>query len=90
MRALVKDGYACTRAAASLGLFDIIAIGPDDVRCIQVKSNRWPGRPEKDALLSFTETHPHVSVEIWRWDDWKDKPKVKNLSVSLQVNAPVL
>lgn len=37
----IKDleaaGYRCTRSAASLGVFDVIAVGPKDVRLIQVK-----------------------------------------------------
>jgi hypothetical protein len=38
MRILEAAGYVCTRAGASLGLFDVIAIGPNDVRLLQVKA----------------------------------------------------
>ena len=46
MKLLEASGYACTRAAASLGVFDIIGISSTDVVLVQVKSNRWPGTEE--------------------------------------------
>ena len=38
IRLLEAAGYVCTKAGGSLGLFDVIAIGAADVRCIQVKA----------------------------------------------------
>jgi len=38
IRLLEADGYCCTKGGGSLGVFDIIAIGPADVRAIQVKA----------------------------------------------------
>ena len=38
IRILEAAGYCCTKAGGSLGLFDVIAIGAQDVRCIQVKA----------------------------------------------------
>jgi Holliday junction resolvase len=38
MKILEAAGYICTRAGVSLGLFDVIAIGPTDVRLVQVKA----------------------------------------------------
>ena len=38
MQVLERAGYVCTRAGASLGVVDVIAVGPHDVRLIQVKS----------------------------------------------------
>jgi hypothetical protein len=46
-------GYCCTRAAGSLGLWDIIAISRSQVKLIQVKSNRWPPPHEREALELF-------------------------------------
>ena len=34
IRILEAAGYLCTKAGGSLGLFDVIAIGPCDVRCL--------------------------------------------------------
>jgi len=36
--ARVRPAYACTRAAASLGVFDVVAIGSTDVMLVQVKT----------------------------------------------------
>ena len=39
---LEAAGYRCTRSAASLGEWDIVAIGSRDVALIQVKTRDWP------------------------------------------------
>ena len=52
MRLLEAAGYSCTKAGGSLGLFDVIAIGPRDVRLVQVKSGgEYPVR-ESNARRS--------------------------------------
>ena len=33
---LEADGYVCTKAGGSLGVLDVIALGPNAVRCLQV------------------------------------------------------
>ena len=38
IRILEAAGYTCTKAGGSLGVFDVIAIGPRDIRAIQVKA----------------------------------------------------
>ncbi len=76
MRRLEAEGYRCTRAAASLGEWDIIAIGPNDVRLIQVKSNRWPGSEERKRMKQFAVPRG-VIKEIWRWDDYSRQPSVE-------------
>ena len=37
IRDLEAAGYLCTRSAASLGVFDVVAVGPNGVRLVQVK-----------------------------------------------------
>ncbi len=76
MRRLEAEGYRCTRAAASLGEWDIIAIGPNDVRLIQVKSNRWPGSEEMARLEKF-RVPAGVIKGVWRWDDYAREPRIK-------------
>ena len=50
---LENAGYHCTKAGASLGLFDVIAIGPHDVRCIQVKAGgEYLSSASKSACFS--------------------------------------
>jgi Holliday junction resolvase len=47
---LEAQGFAVTRAAGSLGLFDLVAIGATKILLVQVKSNRFPGRAEVEGL----------------------------------------
>ena len=42
IRLLEAAGYACTRAAASLGAWDIIGVGSTDFALVQVKTRDWP------------------------------------------------
>lgn len=78
MRRLEDVGYKCCRSAASLGEWDVIAIGPAGVRLVQVKSNCWPGSVEREALQLF-RVPPGVSKEIWRWDDYAREPRIEVL-----------
>jgi len=78
IRLLEALGYVCTKAGGSLGMFDVIALGRDGIKAIQVKSNRWPGSIEMETL-ELIMLHPIISKEIWRWDDYAREPKVKIL-----------
>jgi Holliday junction resolvase len=73
---LESQGYKCTRAAASLGVFDIIAIGPTDVQLIQCKSNRWPGAEEMETMRQFPAPFNCVKA-VHRWKDRQPEPDVK-------------
>jgi hypothetical protein len=87
---LEAAGYATTRAAGSLGAFDLVGVRRESadgayipvVRLVQVKSNRWPRTPESELLTAeaaqFNPTF--VSVEIWRFDDGNTEPKIRRLS----------
>ena len=59
MKLLEATGYACTRAAASLGVFDIIGIGSTDVVLCQVKTRDWPSTEEPSASGCFW--HPRIA-----------------------------
>ena len=50
IRLLEAAGYACTRAAASLGAWDIIGVGSTDFALVQVKTRDWPGSVETENL----------------------------------------
>src|SRR5262245_20357886 len=41
-------GYRCLRSGGSFGDFDFIAVGPNDVVLVQVKSNRWTSAVEEE------------------------------------------
>ncbi|MGH9755239.1 MAG: hypothetical protein ACREA2_20875 [Blastocatellia bacterium] len=50
---LQAEGYSCTKSGGSLGVFDVIGIGADDIVLCQVKSNRWPSSAEMEAIANF-------------------------------------
>jgi len=73
MRVLEAAGYACTRSAASLGVFDVVAISRQGVRLIQVRSNRMPCPAEREAIELFP-VPANVSKEIWIFRDRQGAP----------------
>ncbi len=75
---LEAAGYRCTRAAASLGAWDIIGIGSTDVVLVQVKSRDWPGRAEMETLKDFP-CPPQCKKLVHRWRDWQRWPDVREV-----------
>jgi Holliday junction resolvase len=79
MRLLEAAGYSCTRAGASLGLFDVIAIGAVDVRCIQVKAGgQYASRLEREQLQQAV-VPAFCTREIWRFPDRCKTPLIERL-----------
>jgi len=72
-------GYRCTRAAASLGVFDVIAISASDVVLCQVKSNDWPGSVEMEAIKLFPAPQNARKI-VHRWRDRARNPDVREVS----------
>jgi len=86
INALEAIGYRCTRAAGSLGEWDVIAIGRNDIRMIQVKTNCWPGSAETETLRAFPA--PSCATrEIWRWDDRRPNPQIRILKPRKRHNS---
>lgn len=79
IRILESAGYACTKAGGSLGLFDVIALGPVDVRAIQVKCGdaRLSGA-EREAIQLLAVPR-NVSKEYWRFPDYCRAPLIEVL-----------
>jgi len=78
MALLEAAGYRCTRAAASLGEWDVIGIGTVDVVLVQVKSNRGPRTLERLALNEF-RVPGNVRKLIHVWRDRQRLPDVTEL-----------
>lgn len=76
---LEAAGYRCTRAAASLGEWDLIAIGSTDVCLVQVKTNAWPGTVELEALKLFPAP-ANARKLVHRWRDRQRLPDVRELN----------
>lgn len=78
IRLLEAAGYACMKAGASLGVFDVIGISSADMICVQVKSNRWPSSAEMETIQLFP-VPPNCRKLVHRWDDRKSLPHTKEV-----------
>lgn len=61
---LTADGYACTRAASSKGVADVIAIKTGQVLLVSVKRSAFPGPVERQNLLRVAMWLPKVAVPL--------------------------
>jgi uncharacterized protein with GYD domain len=52
-RLLEAAGYRVTRAAASLGEWDLVGCGSTDFVLVQVKTRDWPGAVAPETLKAF-------------------------------------
>ncbi len=76
---LEAAGYVCTRASASLGLFDVVAVGPADVRLVQVKAGgEYLSGTEREAIGAL-RVPACVSRECWRFPDRCRAPLIERL-----------
>jgi len=77
---LSAAGYLCIRSAGSQGPFDVLALSPLGIRCIQVKSNDWPRPEEREGLRMAAMGLPsNARIECWRWNDNAREPIIKRL-----------
>jgi len=76
---LEAAGYRCTRAAASLGVFDVIAISATDMVLCKVNSNDWPGSVEMEAIKLFPAPQNARKI-VHRWRDRARIPDVREVS----------
>ncbi len=75
---LEAAGYAVTRAAASLGVWDLVAIGSVDLVLVQCKSNDWPRAAEMEQLRLFIAP-PNCRRLVHRWRDRQRVPDVREV-----------
>lgn len=78
IRLLEAAGYAVTRAAASLGAWDLVGVGSTDVVLVQCKTRDWPSAAELETLKSFPAP-ANCRKLVHRWIDRKRLPDVKEL-----------
>jgi Holliday junction resolvase len=79
IKLLEAAGYACTRAAASLGVFDIIGVGSADIVLVQVKTRDWPGSVEMETIKLFA-CPPNARKLVHRWRDGRRMPDVREVT----------
>jgi Holliday junction resolvase len=75
---LEAAGYRCTRSSASLGVFDVIAIGALDIILLQVKTRDWPGSMEMESIKLF-KAPANCRRIIHRWRDRQAAPDVREV-----------
>lgn len=75
---LTAQGYTCTKSSGSLGVFDVIGVGANDVLLVQVKSNRWPSSVDMAAIANFAAP-PNCRKIIHRWLDGRSAPDVREI-----------
>jgi Holliday junction resolvase len=78
IKLLEAAGYRCTRAAGSLGVFDIIGVSATDVVLVQVKTRDWPGSVETEAIKEFP-TPPNARKLLHRWRPLQRTPDVREV-----------
>lgn len=79
IRILETAGYCCTKAGGSLGVFDVIALGSKDVRCIQVKCGTARLSPLEREHIRGTDVPPNCSKEYWLFRDYARSPEIEVL-----------
>lgn len=77
-RLLEAAGYRVTRAAASLGEWDLVGVSSTDVVLVQVKTRDWPGSIEMESLRGFP-CPPGCRRLVHRWRDRQRTPDVREL-----------
>ena len=75
---LEAAGYCVTRAAGSLGAWDLIGVGSVDVVLVQCKTRDWPGLVEMETLRAF-KVPPNCRRLVHRWRDRQRVPEVREL-----------
>jgi len=80
IRILEMAGYCCTKAGGSLGIFDVIALGPRDVKAIQVKAGTARLSPLEREQIRGTEVPPNCIKEYWRFLDYAREPLIEVLN----------
>jgi len=80
IKILEAAGYHCTRAAGSLGIFDIVAVSRQGVRLIQVKTNRPPCPAERETIELFDGIPENASKEVWIFQDYARRPIITTVT----------
>ena len=78
-RILEAAGYYVIRAGGSLGVFDIVGIGPGDLKCVSVKAGtKYVSAVEREQLELLT-LPTWASKEIWRFPDRCKAPLIERI-----------
>jgi Holliday junction resolvase len=73
---LERAGYYVVKTGGSLGISDLVALGPAGARLVQVKSNEKPRPVERERLELFPWL-PYCSKEVWIFFDRQREPAIE-------------
>ena len=76
MRYFEAQGFVCVRSAGSLGAFDFIAFGAQEIILCQVKCNGWPDPAEREKMAGVP-CPANCRKEVHRWNDYAREPEVR-------------
>ena len=79
IRILEMSGYLCTKSGGSLGVFDVIALGPKDIKAIQVKAGGARLSPLERELIQSVRVPDNCSKEYWCFPDYARSPLIEVL-----------
>ena len=75
---LEAAGYRVTRAAASMGEWDLVGISATDIVLVQVKTRDWPGSAEMETLREFPAP-ANARKLVHRWRARRRQPDVREV-----------
>jgi Holliday junction resolvase-like predicted endonuclease len=75
---LEAAGYRVTRAAGSLGDWDLVGLSSTDVVLVQVRTRDWPGLIERQALKECVAP-PNTRKLLHRYRDGRRRPDEQEL-----------
>jgi Holliday junction resolvase len=75
---LESSGYRVTRAAGSLGPWDLVGVSSTDVVLVQVKTRDWPSGADTEFLRNF-KVPANVKKLLHRWRDGNRLPDVREV-----------
>ena len=78
IKLLEAEGYVCMKAGGSLGVFDVIALGPNAVRCLQVTAGS--ARLSRDERAAIAAGNAIVQGSMVTWNRLRQPVPVNGLS----------
>lgn len=73
-----RPGQKFAEQVDLFGLWDLVAVRKTDIRCVQVKTNKWPSVVDCESMTLWP-CPPVVSKEVWRFRDGIKNPDIRIL-----------
>lgn len=73
-----SPGQKFSKQVDLFGLWDLVGVRKDSVKCVQVKTNKWASGKDTEAMATW-ECPSNFSREIWRFRDGVKNPDIRIL-----------